>query len=207
MTNEGARLAVIGGGPGGYAAAFLAADMGMQVTLIDEQPNPGGVCLYHGCIPSKALLHVAALIEEAKLAEDWGVRFGAPQLDLERLRGFKQGVVDRLTGGLGQLSSQHQVRYLQGRARFNDARSLSVTPAAGGAAEAVAFDHASRRHGLRVDQDPRARHRLAARPSTPRPRSSWSACRRRCSSSAGATSGSSWAASTPLSARASASSR
>ena len=142
MTNEGARLAVIGGGPGGYAAAFLAADMGMQVTLIDEQPNPGGVCLYHGCIPSKALLHVAALIEEAKLAEDWGVRFGAPQLDLERLRGFKQGVVDRLTGGLGQLSSQHQVRYLQGRARFNDARSLSVTPAAGGAAEAVAFDHA-----------------------------------------------------------------
>ena len=142
MTNEGTRLAVIGGGPGGYAAAFLAADMGMQVTLIDEEPNPGGVCLYHGCIPSKALLHVAALIEEAKLAEDWGVRFGAPQLDLERLRGFKQGVVDRLTGGLGQLSRQHQVRYVQGRARFNDARSLSVTPAGGGAAEAVELDYA-----------------------------------------------------------------
>ena len=142
MTNEGARLAVIGGGPGGYAAAFLAADMGMQVTLIDEEPNPGGVCLYHGCIPSKTLLHVAALIEEAKLAEDWGVRFGAPQLDLERLRGFKQGVVDRLTGGLGQLSRQHQVRYVQGRARFNDARSLSVTPAGGGAAEALELDYA-----------------------------------------------------------------
>ena len=142
MTNEGARLAVIGGGPGGYAGAFLAADMGMQVTLIDEEANPGGVCLYRGCIPSKALLHVAALIEEARLAEDWGVHFGEPQLDLERLRGFKQGVVDRLTGGLGQLSRQHNVSYLQGRARFNDARSLSVAPAGGGAAQPFEFDHA-----------------------------------------------------------------
>jgi dihydrolipoamide dehydrogenase len=142
VTNEGARLAVIGGGPGGYPAAFLAADMGMHVTLIDEEPNPGGVCLYRGCIPSKALLHVAALIEEAKLAEDWGVSFGAPALDLERLRGFKQGVVERLTGGLGQLSRQHQVDYLQGRATFNDARSVSVAPAGGGPAQALEFDYA-----------------------------------------------------------------
>ena len=142
MTDEGTRLAVIGGGPGGYPAAFLAADLGMQVTLIDDAPNPGGVCLYRGCIPSKALLHVAGLIEEARLAEDWGVSFGAPALDLERLRGFKQGVVERLTGGLGQLARQHHVRYLQGRAHFESARSLSVAPAGDGAPEAIEFDYA-----------------------------------------------------------------
>ena len=137
------RLAVIGGGPGGYPAAFLAADMGMHVTLIDEEPNPGGVCLYRGCIPSKALLHVAALIEEARLAEDWGVAFGEPTIDLERLRGFKQGVVDRLTGGLGQLAGQHQVNYVQGRATFLDAHTLSIAPAEGSEAPpTVEFDYA-----------------------------------------------------------------
>ena len=138
----GVRLAVIGGGPGGYPAAFLAADMGMHVTLIDEQPNPGGVCLYRGCIPSKALLHVAALIEEARLAEDWGVAFGEPAIDLDRLRGFKQGVVDRLTGGLGQLSSQHKVHSVQGRATFLDAHTVSVAPADGGEPQTVEFDYA-----------------------------------------------------------------
>ena len=92
------------------------------------------------------------------------MHFGEPQLDLERLRGFKQGVVDRLTGGLGQLSRQHNVSYLQGRARFNDARSLSVAPAGGGAAQPLEFDHAIVRHGLHADPDPLARHRLAARP-------------------------------------------
>ncbi|MYE31184.1 MAG: dihydrolipoyl dehydrogenase [Chloroflexi bacterium] len=145
MTTQpaGARLAVIGGGPGGYPAAFLAADMGMQVTLIDEEPNPGGVCLYRGCIPSKALLHVAALIEEAELAKDWGVAFGEPTVDLDRLRGFKQGVVDRLTGGLGQLSGQHKVNYVQGRATFLDAHTLSIAPAEGSdAPPTVEFDHA-----------------------------------------------------------------
>lgn len=139
----GARLAVIGGGPGGYPAAFLAADMGMDVTLIDEEPNPGGVCLYRGCIPSKALLHVAALIEEAELAKDWGIAFGEPTVDLERLRAFKQGVVDRLTGGLGQLSGQHRVNYVQGRATFLDAHTLSIAPAEGSdAPPTVEFDHA-----------------------------------------------------------------
>ena len=136
------RLAVIGGGPGGYPAAFLAADMGMHVTLIDEEPNPGGVCLYRGCIPSKALLHVAGLIEEARLAEDWGVAFGEPAIDLDRLRGFKQGVVDRLTGGLGQLSRQHDVHSVQGRATFLDAHTVSVAPADGGPPETIEFDYA-----------------------------------------------------------------
>src|ERR1700689_3795692 len=80
------RVAVVGGGPGGYAAAFLAADLGMQVTLVDPESNPGGVCLYRGCIPSKSLLHVAKLIEEAEQAKNWGIAFPAPTIDLARLR-------------------------------------------------------------------------------------------------------------------------
>ncbi|MGO9271274.1 MAG: FAD-dependent oxidoreductase, partial [Terriglobia bacterium] len=76
------KLAVIGAGPGGYAAAFLAADLGLEVTLIDEEINPGGVCLYRGCIPSKALLHVARVLAESKEAANWGVEFAAPKLDI-----------------------------------------------------------------------------------------------------------------------------
>ena len=79
------QLVVIGGGPGGYAAAFYAADMGLEVTLVDLETNPGGVCLYRGCIPSKALLHVAKLIDEARKASDWGVSFGDPDIDLDKL--------------------------------------------------------------------------------------------------------------------------
>ena len=140
--DEGAtRLAVIGAGPGGYPAAFLAADLGMQVTLIDEEPRPGGVCLHHGCIPSKALLHVAALVEEAKQAADWGVAFAAPQIDLDKLREWKQGVVDRLTGGLGNLAGQHKVDYIQGRATLVDAHSLSVTSPEG-ETSTLPFDYA-----------------------------------------------------------------
>jgi dihydrolipoyl dehydrogenase len=124
------HVVVIGAGPGGYAAAFYAADLGMRVTLVDPSPNPGGVCLYRGCIPSKALLHVAKLIDEAKHAEAWGVAFGSPKIDLDRLRGFKERVVNQLTGGLGQLSKQRKVSYIQGTAAFRDARSLEITRAA-----------------------------------------------------------------------------
>src|ERR1700749_1476283 len=99
-------IAVIGGGPGGYAAAFLAADLGMTVTLIDPEINPGGVCLYRGCIPSKSLLHVAKLLEKAEQAKNWGNEFAAPKVDLNKLRGWKESVVMKLTGGLGQLSKQ-----------------------------------------------------------------------------------------------------
>ena len=88
-----AQLAVIGAGPGGYAAAFYAADRGLKVALIDPEANPGGVCLYRGCIPSKALLHVADVIAESKHAEQFGVTFGAPAIDLDRLRAFKNKVV------------------------------------------------------------------------------------------------------------------
>ena len=120
------QLAVIGAGPGGYAAAFLAADLGMQVTLIDMEKNPGGVCLYRGCIPSKALLHVAKLINEAEEAKKWGVEFGEPKIIIDKLREFKNGVVNKLTGGLGQLSKQRKVNYIQGRATFVNSNTISI---------------------------------------------------------------------------------
>ena len=120
------QIAVIGAGPGGYAAAFLAADRGMKVTLIDLDPNPGGVCLYRGCIPSKALLHMAKLIEEAKEAGKFGVTFGEPNIDLKRLREFKDAVVGKLTGGLGQLTSARNIDYIQGRAIFTGPTRLEV---------------------------------------------------------------------------------
>jgi dihydrolipoamide dehydrogenase len=123
------KIAVIGAGPGGYAAAFLAADLGMHVTLVDPELNPGGVCLYRGCIPSKALLHVAKLIEESEQAKNWGVEFAAPKIDLARLRSWKEGVVKRLTGGLGQLSRQRHVEYIQGRAAFENSTTLRVSKA------------------------------------------------------------------------------
>lgn len=135
------QLAVIGAGPGGYAAAFYAADLGMQVTLIDPSTNPGGVCLYRGCIPSKALLHVADVLNEARHADAWGISFGAPKIDLERLRAFKTKVVTQLTGGLGQLSKQRKITYLQGTAAFVDAKNLEVTTE-DGKKETLTFEHA-----------------------------------------------------------------
>ena len=121
------RIAVVGAGPGGYAAAFLAADLGLQVTLIDPEVNPGGVCLYRGCIPSKALLHIAKLIEESQQAKNWGIEFAAPKIDLERLRTWKESVIKRLTGGLGQLSKQRHVEYVQGRAAFENSTTLRIS--------------------------------------------------------------------------------
>jgi dihydrolipoamide dehydrogenase len=127
QTNSKLRIAVIGGGPGGYAAAFLAADLGMQVTLIDPEANPGGVCLYRGCIPSKALLHVSKLIEESQQAKNWGIDFPPAKIDLPRLRTWKESVVKKLTGGLGQLSKQRHVEYIQGRAAFENSTTLRIT--------------------------------------------------------------------------------
>jgi len=121
------QVAVVGGGPGGYAAAFLAADLGLRVALIDLEPNPGGVCLYRGCIPSKALLHVANVIGESRQAADWGITFSEPKIDLDKLRAWKDGVVNKLTGGLGQLSKQRKVDFIRGRAAFLDSRTLKIT--------------------------------------------------------------------------------
>jgi dihydrolipoyl dehydrogenase len=133
------RIAVIGAGPGGYAAAFLAADLGMKVTLIDPELNPGGVCLYRGCIPSKALLHIAKLIDETRHAKNWGVDYADPKIDLPRLRSWKEGVVKKLTGGLGVLSKQRKVEYIQGRAAFENSNTLRVSRT-NGAEESLTFD-------------------------------------------------------------------
>jgi dihydrolipoamide dehydrogenase len=138
--NPNLHIAVVGAGPGGYAAAFLAADLGMSVTLIDPEVNPGGVCLYRGCIPSKALLHVAQLVDEAQQARNWGIEYPAPQIDLARLRSWKEGVVRKLTGGLGQLSKARKIRYLQGHARLENSSTLRVSVLNGGE-ESLAFDH------------------------------------------------------------------
>src|SRR3989339_1009322 len=129
------QLAVIGGGPGGYAAAFLASDLGMQVTLIDMKKNPGGVCTWEGCIPSKALLHISKLITEAEEAKKWGVEFGEPKIDLNKLRDFKNGVVNKLTGGLGQLCKQRKVNYINGKASFVNSTTLVVTKSDGSVEE------------------------------------------------------------------------
>jgi dihydrolipoamide dehydrogenase len=134
------QLVVVGGGPGGYAAAFHAAALGLDVTLVDPEANPGGVCLYRGCIPSKALLHAAKLIHDARAAEEQGLSFGEPAIDLPRLRAWKDGVVAKLTGGLGQLTRQHKVRYVRGRARLVDRSTLEIE--SDGKKSRLAFEHA-----------------------------------------------------------------
>jgi len=137
---ETKNIAIIGAGPGGYAAAFLAADMGMKVTLIDGTVNPGGVCLYVGCIPSKALLHVAKVIGEAKHAQNWGITFPQPKIDVDKLRAWKTSVVEKLTGGLGVLSKQRKVTYIRGRAGFVDSNTLRIEKEGGGE-ERLRFDN------------------------------------------------------------------
>ncbi|MDA0576714.1 MAG: dihydrolipoyl dehydrogenase [Verrucomicrobia bacterium] len=141
METIATQVVVVGGGPGGYPAAFVAADHGLQVTLVDTEVNPGGVCLYRGCIPSKALLHVAELINSAHEAEACGLTFGAPQLDVDKLRAWKESVVQRMTGGLGQLRQMRKVNMIQGRGTFVDAHTLSIARA-DGETQLVKFEHA-----------------------------------------------------------------
>jgi dihydrolipoyl dehydrogenase len=141
VADPSTQVAVIGAGPGGYAAAFYAADRGLQVTLIDPEANPGGVCLYRGCIPSKALLHIADVINEARHAEAWGVSFGTPSLDVGKIRSFKDKVVAQLTGGVGQVGRMRKVNYIRGTAAFRDANSVEITSATGGGS-VLTFAHA-----------------------------------------------------------------
>ena len=136
---ETTQLVVLGAGPGGYAAAFYAADLGMQVALIDEEKNPGGVCLYRGCIPSKALLHVAKVVDEARHAGNWGVTFAEPSIDVNKLRAYKQAVVDKLTAGVGSVARLRKVKFIQGRATLTGPKSLKVAGAAG--ETDVQFEH------------------------------------------------------------------
>jgi dihydrolipoamide dehydrogenase len=124
MADHRAQLVVIGAGPGGYTAAFRAADLGMDVILIERWDTLGGVCLNVGCIPSKALLHAAKVIDEAQAMAEHGVTFAAPKIDALKLRGWKNDVVGKLTGGLTQLAKQRKVRVVHGLAKFASATSL-----------------------------------------------------------------------------------
>lgn len=137
----GSNVVVLGGGPGGYPAAFHAADLGMNVTLVDLEKNPGGVCLYRGCIPSKALLHIAKVLHETKEAEHLGVSFGKPKLDLDKLRAWKNSVVERNTGGLGQMRGLRNVKSLHGRGKFTGPNQLAVEKTDGETIH-VDFDYA-----------------------------------------------------------------
>lgn len=138
--NERFQVVVLGAGPGGYAAAFLASDLGLRTALIDTEENPGGVCLYRGCIPSKALLHAAKVLHEAEAATIMGIEFGAPRISIEKLRGWKDGVVKKLTGGVGQVAKFRKVTYISGRGTFTDAHTLNVALTAGGT-QTVEFDN------------------------------------------------------------------
>ena len=143
------EVVIIGAGPGGYAAAFHAADLGKEVTLIDPKENPGGVCLYHGCIPTKALLHVASVKEEAYHAKEWGMDFKSVSLDINKVREWKQKVVKQLTGGLGQLSKSRKINYVRGTARFKNDTSLTIEPHKGDKYE-LAFENAIIATGARA---------------------------------------------------------
>ena len=135
-----AQIVVIGGGPGGYGAAFMAADLGMNVTLVDPETNPGGVCLYRGCIPSKALLHVAEVIHSASEAKAWGVTFEKPDIDAKKVAQWKDEVVKKLTGGLGQLAKSRKVQHIKGTATFKDAHTLKIESDEG--PDELEFEHA-----------------------------------------------------------------
>jgi dihydrolipoamide dehydrogenase len=124
---EKTQLVVIGAGPGGYAAAFMAADLGLQVSLVDPAENPGGVCLYRGCIPSKTLLHAAQVVAEIEAGAEWGLSVGKVGVDRVKLQKWKAGIVNTLTGGLGQLVKRRKITFLRGRARFSDNRHLEIT--------------------------------------------------------------------------------
>jgi dihydrolipoamide dehydrogenase len=124
VTNQ--QVVVIGAGPGGYAATFRAADRGLNVTLIDPAENPGGTCLYRGCIPTKALLHINQLLQETKHSAKWGIIFNEPEIDLDKVREWKDSVVNKLTTGLGQLTKQRKVEYIRGLARFVDENTLEI---------------------------------------------------------------------------------
>ncbi len=130
--NAEAQLVVIGAGPGGYAAAFRAADRGFKVTLVNEDVRPGGVCLNRGCIPSKALLHVARLIRESAEAVEWGVRFAEPAVDIAALRAWKDGIIQKLAGGIVELARRRGVELVNARATFIDSQTLQLVPPPGG---------------------------------------------------------------------------
>ncbi|MDX1572552.1 MAG: dihydrolipoyl dehydrogenase [Methylophaga sp.] len=147
-----AEVLVLGSGPGGYTAAFRAADLGKQVIMVERHERIGGVCLNVGCIPSKALLHTAQIINEASHMSDSGVTFGAPKIDLKQLAGWKDSVVDKLTGGLKGLAKKRKVEIVQGEGEFSSANSLLVKTADG--EKTISFDNCIIAAGSRVTKIP-----------------------------------------------------
>ena len=121
-----AEILILGAGPGGYAAAFYAADRGKKVTLVEQNKRLGGVCLNHGCIPSKALLHAVKLITEAKESKERGISFGTPRINLDKMRAWKESVLEKLTQGISGLAQKRGVKILHGRGHFEDSRTLRV---------------------------------------------------------------------------------
>jgi dihydrolipoamide dehydrogenase len=137
------QVVVLGGGPGGYAAAFLAADLGLEVTIVEADPRLGGTCLLRGCIPSKALLHVARVVSEARELADWGIAFDAPKIAVDKLRARKEKVIDTLSGGLAELAKRRKVRRVHATGVFVDSTTMQLE---GGDAATydeprIVFDH------------------------------------------------------------------
>jgi dihydrolipoamide dehydrogenase len=148
-------VVVLGGGPGGYAAAFLAADLGMQVAIIERDDRLGGTCLLRGCIPSKALLHVGRVLSEAREMEEWGIHFAKPKLDIDALRARKDKVISALTSGLGQLARRRNVTLIRGTARFAGSTTLEVASVEpGGASQTITFEHCILASGSRPTRIP-----------------------------------------------------
>jgi dihydrolipoamide dehydrogenase len=152
-TLDKASLVVIGAGPGGYAAAFKAADLGLDVTIVEPEANPGGVCLHRGCIPSKAFLHAAKVIREAEESHEMGVTFPKPKVDIDKLRSWKDDIVEKLTSGLGGKAQQKKVRHVRGLARFVSPKRLAISLHEGGEAE-MDFDQAILATGSRPSVPP-----------------------------------------------------
>jgi len=148
-----APLVVLGGGPGGYAAAFLAADLGMEVTLVEKDTRLGGTCLLRGFIPSKALLHVGRVLAEVREMDEWGISFAKPTISIDALRARKEKVIGALTGGLAQLAKRRNVRVVQGEARFADSGTLAIALADGGS-ETLTYDHCILASGSRPAKIP-----------------------------------------------------
>src|SRR5437660_6902897 len=134
------EIVVVGAGPGGYAAAFYAADLGKKVILVEQDKRLGGVCLNRGCIPSKALLHATHQIAAAKESEHRGISFGAPTIDLVKLRAWKESVLAKLSGGVAQLAKLRGVEIWSGRGHFQDSHTLRVETGKG--LRFVHYDHA-----------------------------------------------------------------
>jgi len=152
-SDQHAPLVVLGSGPGGYTAAFRAADLGVEVILIEKYDNIGGVCLNVGCIPSKALLHTAQVITEAAEADHLGVSFNKPKIDIDKVRDYKSGIVSKLTGGLKQLAKQRKVTIVHGYGKFTSANSIEVE-AEDGTKSTIGFDNCIIAAGSRVTKLP-----------------------------------------------------